>query len=106
MENSSASEIFMVIIRIIIAKPILTISKKSSRKVGRGIIKNRTMTTTPNATALSKAMFSSRFMSVLPSIDPCQLLQVLNIYGQEALAPASPARCGLLQSVLFVNLKM
>ena len=73
IENSSASEIFMVIIRIIIAKPILTISKKSSRKVGSGMIKNKTMTTTPNATALSKAMLSSRFMCALPSIAHCHL---------------------------------
>ena len=46
MENSSGSEIFMVIIRIMMDSEILRISSTSSTLGCSGITRNRTMTTT------------------------------------------------------------
>ena len=52
----------MVIMRIMIERPMLIISRKSSSWVGSGMIKNKTMTTTPRDIAL----FSIRFMRRSP----------------------------------------
>ena len=49
MENSSASEMVMVIIRITMDREILIIISTSSRAGARGIIRNMTMTTTMRA---------------------------------------------------------
>ena len=63
MENSSASEIFMVIIRIKMDNPMLTTSKTSISQVGRGMIRNKTMITTISEIAI----FVIRFMPRTPS---------------------------------------
>jgi len=63
MENSRASDIFMVISRIITERAMLMTRRTSSIKVGRGKIRNSTTTTTNRETALS----SIRFMGILPS---------------------------------------
>ena len=60
IENSNASEMFMVIIRIMMDSPMFTTSKISSRGTGRGMIKNRTMTTTARDIALSKIFLTRR----------------------------------------------
>ena len=52
MENSSGSEIFMVIIRIMMDSEILRISNTSSTLGCSGITRNRTMTTTIRDIAL------------------------------------------------------
>ena len=52
MENSSGSEIFMVIIRIMMDSEILRISSTSSTLGCSGITRNRTMTTTIRDIAL------------------------------------------------------
>lgn len=57
MENSSASPMFMVIIRIIMDREMLMMISTSSINVGSGITKNNTMTTTINDMALLSIRF-------------------------------------------------
>ena len=60
IENSRASEMFMVIIRIMTDSPMFTTSRRSSSCVGRGMIKNRTMTTTARDMMLSRILLKRR----------------------------------------------
>ena len=54
MENSRASEMVMVIIKIRMDNEILTTSSTSRRLLGSGMMRNRTMTTTRRAMLFSK----------------------------------------------------
>ena len=57
MENSSGSEMLMVIIRIIIDKEMFITIRTSKTGAGRGITRKRTMTTTISDIALFKILF-------------------------------------------------
>ena len=63
MENSRVSLMFMVINKITMDREILITSSTSSRAVGRGRIRNRTITTTNRDTAL----FNIRRITAPPS---------------------------------------
>ena len=86
MENSSASEIFIVIIRIMTDSPMLMMSRMSKICGGSGINRNMTTTTTNSAITLSKIRLSMAgrlpprrrtvgtgfpsFVSAVPSLPP------------------------------------
>ena len=67
LENSSVSEVFIVIIRIMMERPMLMMSRKSSSSVLMGIMRKRTMITTPSDIALSMALPKTFFTPVSPS---------------------------------------
>ena len=69
IENSNASEIFIVISKITMDKEILTMIRTSSRNVGSGKIRKSTITTTNSEMMLLK----SRLMAVLLKCSPASL---------------------------------